>query len=61
MKCLPNCQNIDCADARYRPFWEKMAVLGLPLLAHTGGEHTVQVVQGGVCRSAPAAAALSAG
>jgi uncharacterized protein len=45
MKCLPNCQNIDCADERYRPFWEKMAALGLPLLAHTGGEHTVEVVR----------------
>ncbi len=45
MKCLPNCQNIDCSDPRYRPFWEKMAALGIPLLAHTGGEHTVQIVQ----------------
>ncbi len=44
MKCLPNCQNIDCSDQRYRPFWEKMAELRLPLLAHTGGEHTVPVV-----------------
>ena len=25
MKCLPNCQNIDCSDERYRPFWERMA------------------------------------
>jgi hypothetical protein len=44
MKCLPNCQNIDCSDARYRRFWERMAELRLPLLAHTGGEHTVPVV-----------------
>ena len=44
MKCLPNCHNIDCADPRYRKFWERMAALGLPLLAHTGGEHTVPVV-----------------
>lgn len=44
MKCLPNCQNIDPADARYRRFWERMAEVGLPLLAHTGGEHTVPVV-----------------
>ena len=44
MKCLPNCHNIDCADPRYRKFWERMASLGLPLLAHTGGEHTVPVV-----------------
>ena len=44
MKCLPNCQNIDCSDRRYRPFWERMAAAGLPLLAHTGGEHTVPVI-----------------
>jgi hypothetical protein len=44
MKCLPNCQNIDPADRRYRPFWERMAAAGLPLLAHTGGEHTVPVI-----------------
>ncbi len=44
MKCLPNCQNIDPSDERYRPFWERMAEARLPLLAHTGGEHTVPVV-----------------
>ncbi len=45
MKCLPNCQNINCADRRFIPFWERMARSGLPLLAHTGGEHTVPVVR----------------
>jgi len=44
MKCLPNCQNIDFSDTRFRPFWERMAESGLPLLAHTGGEHTVPVI-----------------
>ena len=44
MKCLPNCQNIDPSDRRYGPFWERMAAAGLPLLAHTGGEHTVPIV-----------------
>src|SRR3954463_7481989 len=44
MKCLPNCQNIDPSDRRYDIFWERMAEAGLPLLAHTGGEHTVPVV-----------------
>jgi predicted TIM-barrel fold metal-dependent hydrolase len=44
MKCLPNCQNIDPSDARYRPFWDRMAGAQLPLLAHTGGEHTVPIV-----------------
>lgn len=45
MKCLPNCHNIDCNDRRYAKFWERMASAGLPLLAHTGGEHTVPVVR----------------
>lgn len=45
MKCLPNCQNIDCRDRRFTRFWERMAEARLPLLAHTGGEHTVQVVR----------------
>ena len=44
MKCLPNCQNIDPSDMRYRRFWERMAEARLPLLAHTGGENTVQEV-----------------
>lgn len=44
MKCLPNCQNIDMSDARYIPFWKKMAEARLPLLAHTGGEHTVPII-----------------
>ena len=45
MKCLPNCHNIDCNDRRYTRFWERMAEARLPLLAHTGGEHTVPVVR----------------
>ena len=45
MKCLPNCQNIDCSDRRFRRFWERMAEAGLPLLAHTGGEHTLPVMR----------------
>jgi predicted TIM-barrel fold metal-dependent hydrolase len=45
MKCLPNCQNIDCSDRRFTRFWERMAEARLPLLAHTGGEHTLQVVR----------------
>jgi hypothetical protein len=45
MKCLPNCQNIDCNDRRFAKFWERMAAAGLPLLAHTGGEHTLPVLR----------------
>jgi len=44
MKCLPNCQNIDPFDRRYLPFWRKMADARLPLLAHTGGERAVPIV-----------------
>ena len=44
MKCLPNCQNINCNDSKFKPFRNLMAETGLPLLAHTGGEHTLQVV-----------------
>ncbi|MSU60065.1 MAG: hypothetical protein EXS35_18160 [Pedosphaera sp.] len=45
MKCLPNCHNLDCNDRRFTKFWERMAAAKLPLLAHTGGEHTVPVVR----------------
>ena len=45
MKCLPNCQNINCNDRRFTRFWERMAEAGLPLLAHTGGEHTLPVIR----------------
>jgi uncharacterized protein len=45
MKCLPNCQNINCSDRRFTRFWERMAEARLPLLAHTGGEHTLPVVR----------------
>jgi uncharacterized protein len=45
MKCLPNCQNINCSDRRFTRFWERMAEAGLPLLAHTGGEHTLPIVE----------------
>jgi len=45
MKCLPNCQNINCSNRRFTKFWERMASAGLPLLAHTGGEHTLPVVR----------------
>ena len=44
LKLLPNCHNVDCNDRRYRRFWERMAEARLPLLAHTGGEHTVPVI-----------------
>lgn len=45
MKCLPNCHNINCNDRKYVRFWERMAEAGLPLIAHTGGEHTLPIVR----------------
>jgi hypothetical protein len=45
MKCLPNCQNINCNDRRFTKFWERMAEAKLPLLAHTGDEHTLPIVR----------------
>lgn len=45
MKCLPLCQNINCNDKRYKPFWQKMADANLPLLAHTGGENIIPIVK----------------
>jgi uncharacterized protein len=45
LKILPNCHNIDCNDRRYQKFWERVAEARLPLLAHTGGEHTLRVMR----------------
>ncbi len=45
LKCLPNCQNIDWNDRRYRRFLERMAEAGLILLAHTGSERTMPVLR----------------
>ncbi len=44
LKLLPNCHNVDCSAARHRPFWEMMARHGMILLAHTGGEATLPVL-----------------
>ena len=44
LKCLPNCQNINWNQRRYRPFLERMAESGLILLAHTGSERTLPVL-----------------
>lgn len=45
LKCLPNCQGIDWGDRRYTGFLERMAEAGLVLLAHTGSERTLPVVE----------------
>ncbi len=44
LKCLPNVQGIDWNDRRHTRFLERMAEAGLPLLAHTGSERTMPVM-----------------
>jgi len=44
LKLLPNCHNVDCSNIQYQPFWEKLSKLGMPFLAHTGGEFSVPVL-----------------
>jgi uncharacterized protein len=41
LKLLPCVQAVDCNRAVYKPFWERMAQLNFPLLAHTGGEFSL--------------------
>lgn len=40
VKWLPAIQHIDPADARLIPFYRKLVELHLPLLTHTGNEHS---------------------
>jgi uncharacterized protein len=40
-KLLPCVHIVECNNTSYRRFWRKMAELGLPLLAHTGGEFSL--------------------
>src|SRR5207237_1699976 len=42
-KCLPNSQNIDPRDKRCEKIFDLLAAKKVPLIAHTGGEHTVTV------------------
>jgi len=44
LKCLPNVQGIDWNDRRHTRFLERMAEAKLPLLAHTGSERTMPVM-----------------
>jgi len=41
LKLLPCVQIVECSNTRYKPFWEHVARLKLPLLAHTGGEFSL--------------------
>jgi len=61
LKLLPNCHNVDCGLARYRPFWERLAALGLPLIAHTGAESVVDEVRRDLADPRTLRAPLAAG
>ena len=41
LKLLPCVQAVDCNREQYKPFWQRLAQLNLPLLAHTGGEFSL--------------------
>jgi mannonate dehydratase len=41
MKWLPSAMNIDLADPRCRPFYDRLRRHGLPLVVHCGEEHAV--------------------
>lgn len=61
VKWLPSAQNIDLEDRRCIPFYDAMAALRLPLLAHTGNEHTVHPGDNGLNRPKKLLTALSRG
>jgi uncharacterized protein len=42
LKLLPCVQDVDCNRLRFKRFWTRLAELGLPFLAHTGGEFFVR-------------------
>jgi len=46
VKWLPPTQGIDPADSRTFEFYDALAHHGLPLLSHTGAEHTLPVLDG---------------
>ncbi len=61
LKWLPPNQGMDPADRRHRPFYEALARLGIPLVAHTGGEHTVPMLWPEYCDPARLELALDCG
>lgn len=49
VKWLPSIQHIDPADARLIPFYDRLAALRLPLLTHTGSEHSFTRADDALC------------
>jgi len=44
IKLLPNVHGVDCMDSAYEPFWKKLAKAGGILIAHTGTELSLPVI-----------------
>ncbi|MBI2931504.1 MAG: amidohydrolase family protein [Planctomycetes bacterium] len=61
VKWLPNSQGIDPADRHLDRFYERLARARLPLICHTGGEHTVTVIDKTLSGLAPLERPLSLG
>lgn len=49
VKWLPSIQHIDPADPRLVPFYRKLVELRLPLLSHTGSEHSFTRADDALC------------
>ena len=49
VKWLPSIQHIDPADPRLIPFYRKLVELQLPLLSHTGSEHSFTAAEDSYC------------
>ncbi len=61
IKVHPPTQDVDPADPAFRPFWRKLAELGLVLVVHTGTEHASAVTSYEVCDPARLEPALQEG
>ncbi|HVU31921.1 MAG TPA: amidohydrolase family protein [Opitutaceae bacterium] len=61
VKWLPAIQDIDPADPRLIPFYRKLAELHLPLLTHTGAEHSFTTANDALCDPARLKLPLSQG
>ncbi len=61
VKWLPNSQGIDPADPRIDRFYRRLADAKLPLICHTGGEHTVRIIDAKMSGLRPLERPLSLG
>jgi predicted TIM-barrel fold metal-dependent hydrolase len=61
VKWLPSIQHIDPADKRLVPFYRKLVELQLPLLSHTGTEHSFTQATDELCDPARLRLALQTG